>query len=367
MSSTSNLESAIPPHLQCARSTPSHCGENYIPPFDAYTTRFPESITQVVTAIIGVQSTQTPTSSPGVIAEITKIASFLAPAPDNSTPSFWEPCAYTDASGAFSIAAIAYWPSVERFEEWKEKSGFAAWWQVLDAPVLEYGFWMEVFSPTMDRVETALGRSDIEEGMGHMGNGPSGAVREHGYWGGMRDRLPIAQVDTLCGEKVTKCDAQGLGAGGDTQNRRIVVPGRKNLVVVRSGQDWSGTSPEEHKLYTETMHPVLVRGMDFLRNEGAGIGCYSCRFMECWRRDVFTADEARTFGLAYFDEMANLEKWTKSHKTHVDIFGRFLKYVKEAGDGMGLKLWHEVYVLEPEQQYFEYIGCHENTGMLVAL
>jgi len=76
------------------------------------------------------------------------------------------------------------------------------------------------------------------------------------------------------------------------------------------------------------------------------------------------ADKERTFGLAYFDELASLEKWSKSHKTHLDIFGGFLKYAKRLGSGMTLKLWHEVLVLEPEQQFFEYVGCHGRTGML---
>jgi hypothetical protein len=33
---------------------------------------------------------------------------------------------------------------------------------------------------------------------------------------------------------------------------------------------------------------------------------------------------------------------------------------------MCLRLFHEVYVLEPDQQSFEYIGCHAETGMLNA-
>jgi len=31
-----------------------------------------------------------------------------------------------------------------------------------------------------------------------------------------------------------------------------------------------------------------------------------------------------------------------------------------------LRVFHEVMVLRPEQQYFEYVGCHAGTGMLVA-
>jgi hypothetical protein len=34
-------------------------------------------------------------------------------------------------------------------------------------------------------------------------------------------------------------------------------------VIIRSGQDWSDTLPEDRKLYLETMHPVLRKGMNF--------------------------------------------------------------------------------------------------------
>jgi hypothetical protein len=74
----------------------------------------------------------------------------------------------------------------------------------------------------------------------------------------------------------------------------------------------------------------------------------------------------KTFGLGYFDELASLEKWSKSHQTHIDIFGGFLKYTKELQHNISLKLFHEVMVVVKEQQEFEYIGCYPGTGMLAA-
>ena len=81
--------------------------------------------------------------------------------------------------------------------------------------------------------------------------------------------------------------------------------------------------------------------------------------------DTFAPLE-KTFGLGYFDDLASLEKWSKSHKTHLDIFGRFLNYAKELENQVALRLFHEVLVLEGQQQEWEYVGCHGKTGMLVA-
>ncbi|CCF36575.1 hypothetical protein CH063_08114 [Colletotrichum higginsianum] len=61
----------------------------------------------------------------------------------------------------------------------------------------------------------------------------------------------------------------------------------------------------------------------------------------------------RTFGLAYFDNLASLESWSRGHRTHLAIFGEFARYAKRLGDRMGLRLFHEVLVLEAEQQVFD--------------
>jgi hypothetical protein len=356
-----DLDSAIPLNLRQDRTVPIKLSPNFVPPYASFVSRFPESVKQIVMAIIGIQYRPPTTSSNKGISNITE---FLTTAPQSLRPTFYEPTAVTDPTGAYNVAIIAYWPSKNVHEEWSEKSGFKMWWDNLDAAKEPHGYFLEIFTPTVDRWETVISAPDIQEGGSHMREGISGDIKEHGYWGSMRDRLPISQVDTLDGEKGAKKES-----GEETQDatkERVRVPGKKNLAVIRSGQDWSGTSPVERKLYLETMHPVLIKGMDFIR-DNPDIGCYSCRFMDVVDPETGKADKERTFGLAYFDELASLEKWSKSHKTHLDIFGGFLKYAKKLGPDMTLKLWHEVLVLEPEQQFFEYVGCHGRTGMMVSL
>ncbi|KAF2864931.1 phenylacetaldoxime dehydratase [Massariosphaeria phaeospora] len=353
-----NLDTAIPLHLRKERTTTPVLSPNFVPPYPSYASLFPTSIEQIVMAILGVQYHSKKISYP--TPEIAMLTSFLAGGSDATHPSFWEPASMTDELGCYNIAIIAYWPSFALYQEWREESGFAKWWDGLVAVPEAHGWFLEVLSPTVDRWETINSTMDIKDGGSTMRDGLSEAVKEHGYWGSTRDRLPIAQVDGLHGEKIVNDAKRDEG----TTKEKKRVSGKKNLCVIRSGQDWSSTAPDERQLYLESMHPVLIKGMDFLRDHGAEIGCYSCRFMDIIDVETGAGGKKRTFGLAYFDELASLEKWSKYHKTHLDIFGGFLKYAKRLGENMTLKLWHEVLVLEPGQQTFEYVGCHAKTGML---
>jgi hypothetical protein len=179
----------------------------------------------------------------------------------------------------------------------------------------------------------------------------------------MRDRLAAAQDDELKGEKWTT----RVQMNGGNQSTRIRVPGKKNLCVIRSGQDWSDTLPGERKLYLETIHPVLVEGMNFLRDRGQETGCYSMNLWDVVDAKTHEANQERTFGLGFFDDLSSLESWSKSHQTHLKIFGGFLIYAKKLNNVLSLRLFHEIYVLKESQQFFEYVGCHEGTGMLNVL
>ncbi len=263
------------------------------------------------------------------------------------------------------------------------------------------GWFREVFFPSADRLETLFTNPSVPEGAAHLRECVSGPVRDHAYWGGARDRLAAAQTDALAGEPRAETGS-GRSAGDDptptlARNEdedeekkkeeeeeeknsgakrcgRVRVPGRRNLVVIRSGQDWRDARPEERRLYLGTMRPTLARGMDFLRDRGGEVGCYSCRFMDvvgggggggAGAEGGTTTD--RAFALAYFDDLASLERWSRHHPTHLEIFGGFFRYMRSLDNDITLRLFHEVLVLEPGQQLFEYVGCHDGTGMLASL
>lgn len=365
------MESSIAPHLRCPRSIPACLPDpSFEPPYPSFSIRFPQNVTRLVLAIIGAQ--HKPGASENTIsASRSIVSSFLSPP---TTPETWTPPPFhdwtsvTDNKGYFNHCALVYWDSKSSYDSWATGSGFKTWWDALDAKDDDGpGWFLEVLSPTTDRFET-LFNTDTEvsrEGSAHMpGACMSATIQEHGYWGSMRDRLPLSQTDELSGVKMSSPSSDST----ITKGKRIIVPGRKNLAIIRSGQDWSQTTPEERKLYLETMHPVLEKGMNFLRDNGEEVGCYSCRFMETVDAKTGKADGIdRTFGLAYFDELASLEGWSKHHPTHLAIFGGFFQYAKKLGNNVTLRVFHEVMVLEEEQQYFEYVGCHEGTGMLAVM
>ncbi|EFQ98066.1 phenylacetaldoxime dehydratase [Nannizzia gypsea CBS 118893] len=355
------LESAIPIHLTQERTQPAKTPHHYEPPTLAYTSRFPENVKDIVMAVIGAQYASAADNDG---AAISKILEFMKNSTDTAVqPSFWELASVTDVNDSYNIAVIAYWPSKETYERWNTVSNFKTWWKGLEAEGQQHGWFLEVFSPTTDRFETIASDEVVLEGTANMREKVSGPILEHVYWGSMRDRMPICQTDAVPGDSADSAIQQT----GSTARRRVRVPGRQNLVVIRSGQDWSNTRPEEHKLYVDTMQPPLVQGMTFLRDNGKDIGCYSCRLMDVVDNDTFEASKNRTFGLAYFDSLGSLEKWSRQHPTHLSIFGTFMKYVKRLNNNISLRLFHEVLVLKPEQQFFEYVGCHERTGMLGSL
>ncbi|CAK7205482.1 hypothetical protein SEUCBS139899_008257 [Sporothrix eucalyptigena] len=352
------LETAIPEHLRTERTMPTSTPPNFDPPFPAYIARYPESAKDLVMAVVGIQhAAEVADMAPSVET----VNSFFASAavPISARPRYQEQASSVDERGFYNLVCIAYWPSRGDFDAWSTTSGFEAWWQGLDPETQPHGWFLEVFFPTMDRLETVFSNNEVPAGAAHMRVGVSGPIQEHVYWGSMRDRLAVAQTDELKGQTWHRASETC-----DPSHRRVCVPGRPNLAIIRSGQDWSDTRPEERKLYVETMHPTLVKGMDFLRDHGDEVGCYSCRFMSV-QGDKNGSDH--TFGLAYFDELASLEGWSKRHPTHLAIFGGFLAYAKTLNNNIGLRLFHEVLVLEPQQQRFEYVNCHVGTGMLKSL
>ncbi|KAL6708389.1 hypothetical protein ACN47E_002652 [Coniothyrium glycines] len=356
------LESAIPEYLRRERTCPASTPPNYVPPFPAYCARFPTILKDPVLAVIGAQHTSTPLNG---CADLSIVKEFIESASGAIQPGSWEFASVTDKRDALNTAILAYWPSAEKHQAWETESGFATWWQSPARENDNHGWFQEIFRPAMDCLETVFSNNENPEGVASMQENVSGELEEHAYWGSMRDRLAAAQNDSLKGIRWRTDQRDNSLNGAD--GKRIRVPGKKNLCVIRSGQDWSDTLPDERRLYLETMHPVLVKGMEFLRDEGREVGCYTMNLWDVVDPNTHAANRERTFGLGFFDDLASLEYWSKSHKTHINIFGGFLKYAKKLNNVLSLRLFHEVYVLEEDQQFFEYIGCHEDTGMLASL
>lgn len=344
------MESAIPPHLTCPRSRPRRAPEGHVPPYPAWTARSDPPVDRIVMGYFGVQWA----GEDGETAALATADALARRLREDGSAFNVERAAFRDAAGYRNIIAIAYWRSVEDHDRWW--SAHAGWWNAPDREEAPHGLYREIFSPRATHFETLYSSLGQLDGVGAMlGEASADDVREHGYWGSMRDRLPASQTDALAPAGVVSAPSTG---------RRRLVHGHDNVALIRSGQDWAAVRGEEKNLYEGRMEPTLAAGMDFLRDEGLSIGCYFNRYMR--HVDERGAPLERSFGMSCWRSLADLERWAEHHPTHVAIFGEFMGIVRIMQGQLNLRLYHEVAVFAPDEQLYEYIGCHPRTGMLGA-
>jgi aldoxime dehydratase len=343
------MESAIPAHLETDRTRHRRVQDDYEPPYPAFVARFKPNVKRVVMGYFGIQYRgDPPISTPAVLDWIAgRFAS-------ENGPSHWDQARYVDEGGFVNFLSVAYWDQRAQFDAW-----FSA---VHDEWIGDHhlgeglGRFIEVLAPSIEGLETIFSSPAHSEGVTVLANAMSDEIQEHGYWGGMRDRIPLSQTNAMTPEGSPRLIRDGS---------RIRVIAHDNLCLIRSGQDWSDMEGVERKMYLEDIEPVLKEGMDFLRDEGLSIGCYANRYV-----NVLVADGSATeksYGMSWWKSLAELERWAESHPTHVKIFGAAMKYYSTLGPAAKLRLYHEVSVARSDEQFFEYLNCHNQTGMLKSI
>lgn len=340
------MDSSIAPHLRRERTFPTRKADDYEPPFPAWSARFPVSTTTVVMAYFGVQFTG---DEPPVVAEA--LGELTAALRSEQGPGTVDRARYVDEEGYDTRIVIAYWDDTLAFDHWL----VAHPWVTPSRGGQGAGFFTEVVRPTIEQFET-LFANDRLEGVAELSNGLSDdTVREHGYWGGARDRIPAGQTDRLAPEGTPTLAVDGA--------IRTVRSGH-HPCLIRSGQEWTEAVGEDRRMYLEEVEPQLRAGMDFLRDEGLGIGCYVNRYMTCADEDWNPLE--KTFGLSWWHSISELDGWAESHPTHLDIFQAALRYFGAMGGDAHLRLYHEVTVPDRDRTLFTYLDCHDRTGMLRA-
>jgi aldoxime dehydratase len=344
------MESAIPDHLKCPRSLSKRVGDDYQPLFPSHVARADESLKQVVMGYFGVQWIEDD-HRPRAFSELREIVDQFA-LPEG--PQHYDLAQYCDGDGYLNAMAIGYWRAPEGFHSWQASKTVADWWHSgnrLDSGV---GYFREILSPRVEQFETLYGFNDRQPGVGAIMGSVSGEIQEHGYWGGMRDRIPLAQTDRMrASGELTRKEGEP-SAGG-----RVVIGGHANVAVIRSGQDWQETEAEERKLYLVEIEPTLRAGMEYLRDDGASVGCYCNRYLT--HIDLEGRPMEKSFGLSHWRSLDALERWSQTHPTHVTIFGTMFRVGAAV---QKLRLYHEVSVLDSTSQEYEYVNCHPRTGMM---
>ncbi|MDL9948929.1 phenylacetaldoxime dehydratase family protein [Gordonia sp. ABSL11-1] len=346
------MESAIDTHLICPRSISRRVPDDYQPPFPMWVGRADQQIEQVTMAYLGVQTADGRNRETALAA----VASIVASLQSANGPSSHDVTHHVDNRGYDNFIVVAYWSDPRTFCSWLRSEHVEQWWSSDDRLEDGLGYFREIVSPRVDQFETLYAFQDQLPGVGTLMNGISGDINEHGYWGSMRERIPLSQNDWM---QPADCDTLTIVSGDPAAGGRVVVAGHDNIALIRSGQDWREAGEEERDLYLNEIQPTLDSGMDFLRDNGADVGCYSNRLVQNIDVDGNPVDE--TYNIGYWRSLEKLERWAESHPTHLRIFTTFFKVATELDK---LRLYHEVSVSDAAGQIFEYINCHPATGMM---
>jgi len=269
-------------------------------------------------------------------------------------PYSWEWSRYVDAAGCVNLVCVAYWVDEDRFSHWKRAAGYEDWWRGEPDGV---GRFRELMRVPPERLENNYSKPDYKVGFARYE--PSGFVghEETGYWGAMRDRIPLSAADPFDPPAGTMMRPQPWRGPG---RWRVELPG--NLAVIRSGQHWEDCEGEQLDNYLRNLQPALDAGMRHLVETPMISGCCSLRYMQNIGPDGSPRRES--CGLGHFLSLAHLEAWAEAHPTHHAIYHRAIDTAKRYGAGRQLRTWHEVFVLPTGGQEFEYVNCHESTGLL---
>jgi aliphatic aldoxime dehydratase len=344
------MDSAIDKHLQCPRSISKRVGDDYVPPFPMYVGKKGTSLQDVVMGYFGIQYKGEERRSQALEALKHIVSSFKV----RSGPQHHDLAHVIDTDGYDNLFAVGYWASIEQHKNWESTPEIKEWWASDKRSSEGIGYFKEVMSPRAEQFETVYPFTDRLPALGVLLEGASKPVQEHGYWGSARDRFPVSQYD-----RMVPSGALAVQTGDPSRGGRVVIAGHGNLCLIRSGQDWSETEGEERRLYLEEIHPTLEAGMDFLRDQGKEIGCYSNRFMRLI--DLDGQELEHTYGLSHWRSLERLERWAESHTTHLRIFVKFNSVAEKM---VKSRLYHEVSVFDAANQHFEYISCHPRTGLM---
>jgi aldoxime dehydratase len=344
------MESAIDKHLKCPRTLSRRVPDEYQPPFPMWVGRADEQLEQVVMGYWGVQYRGEDQREAALNAMRHIAASLSLP----HGPLSHDLTHHTDNSGYDNLMIVGYWKDPAAYCRWLRTPEVIEWWSSEDRVSDGLGYFREIVAPRAEQFETLYGFRDELPGVGAVMDTISDDIEEHGYWGSMRDRFPISQTDWMApsGELT-------VIFGDPAKGGRVVVQGHDNIALIRSGQDWADAGDEERSLYLNEILPTLQAGMDFLRDSGKDLGCYSNRFVNYIDLDGNLLN--LSYNIGHWRSLEKLERWAESHPTHLRIFVTFFRVATSLSK---LRLYHEVSVSDANDQVFEYINCHPQTGML---
>jgi aldoxime dehydratase len=264
---------------------------------------------------------------------------------------------YVDEQGLTNHIVAMYWIDPAAHEAWRDHPDVAGWWNDTARLNEPCGYFRECMTVPLDRQET-LYWQDYPAALSKAAEVSIYPTPWCGYYGAMRDRIPLAAVDPMEGAQATLAPAVTRASKG--ARWRILTP--HNFAAIRSAVYWGDCDPEQHEDFMTKLRAPLETGMNYLRENAGPTGCCSLRYQQTCTPHGET--EAESHAIGYFLSLSHLENWAERHPSHHAIFSAAIARYKKYGKANQLRTWHEVYVLPTEGQWFEYVNCTPETGIL---
>lgn len=340
-------------HIEYERTVPERRHNGFRPDKPKFSVRWDMPVTAVISDYLAVQH-----GGADAVVERAFFERARAGFDEPWGPDCHEELRHTGANGLTDSVVVAYWTDVTRHAMWKRTSSFNAWWNASDRELDGVGYWRETVSVPYDRFETIFSEPYYRVGVGRTARSELADTYTAGYFGAMRDRLPISAIDALespYGDAVPEASYAAL------RSRRIRIDLPPNVVSIRSGQYWQQAEGEQLADYYDNLQPKLEAGMQHLVAHPDTSGCLLLRPLVNLGKHGEALRETSKHG--YFLSLGHLERWSESHQTHLDIFRHALAMRRKYGAERSVVTWHEVFVLGTAPA-FEYLNCHIETGLL---
>lgn len=340
-------------HLQYPRIIDEVRPEGFAPAAPKFNVRWDTPLSTMICDYIAVQHDGKNPSTETSLFNRTRAAFDNEWGPDSH-----EHMRQVDDDGFVNSIVVAYWTDPTRYAVWKYTHDFNRWFSSPERETDPQGYWRETLVVPYDRMETIFSEPNYRAGVAKTQGCQLEPMYEAGYFGAMRDRLPISAIDRLLspyGEDTP------LGTYNEKRSQRIRIDVPHNVVSIRSGQYWEQAPDDQFEDYLHNLQPKLETGMHYLQAHADTTGCLTLRSMV--NLDEHGHERAETSKQGYFLSLGHLEGWAASHKSHLDIYRHALAMRKKHGAARAVVTWHEVFVLSATPS-FEYINCHAQTGLL---
>lgn len=336
--------------LSYPRVHPVRKPEGFVPAVQRWSAVFPPECSALQVGFFAVQGPSDTALAQSGFAEWSAAA---LQGPD--APLAFDRSRFVDEAGLVNSVLTAYWIDAARQMRWRARHD--GWWASDGRLGGVCGFWRELLAVPTERIET-LYWNDYKPVLAHAL--PIEPTPYCGYFGAMRDRIPLAACDPLASSGSASLGDYRAEREGAGRRWRVIAP--HNLAVIRSASFWGRCDPEQLDDYERRLRDPLAQGMDFLRNHPEESGCCALRFQQTMDAEGVPVPETHAHG--YFLNLGKMEQWSERHVSHKAIFGAAIARYQKYGPVNQLRTWHEVYVLPQHGQHFEYINCHAGTGLL---